>query len=149
PRGAGGSVGKVRFGFLCPASADAGVFLRVRRTLARRGGRATAVAALAAINTVSGNSEKHDLDLDARTAPRTVLLHAAQSRARGTDGPAVPPEQNRRRLVSQSGARSDFRWDSLRARSRRLDRSDDPQYRLSPGAGFQAARRDDPAHGAL
>src|SRR5258707_6650856 len=43
----------------------------------------------------------------------------------------------------QSGARSDFGRHGLRARSGRLDRSDDSQHWRSARARFQAARRDD------
>ena len=49
------------------------------------------------------NESEHGCETHARTAPRSVLLHAAQPRARGADGAALPPEQNRRRLYSSLG----------------------------------------------
>ena len=86
--------------------------------------------------------------LTPRAGARALLLPAAQPLARRAAGAPVPAEQNLRRPVRQPGAGSHLGRRGLRARTGRLDRADDPQYRRAAGARLPAARHPDAAHGA-
>src|SRR5580693_5801319 len=93
----------------------------------------------------SGNEE----GIDAAAVSGPVLLHAAEPRRGRHYGEALPPEQNCRRVVLESGSRSDFRGNGVRAGEEGLAGADDPQYRSAAGKGRAAARCFHAAYGQI